>query len=352
MSVTIKQIAERTGLSVSTVGNVVSKASARYSEITRQKVFEAVKEMGYRPNSSARAIRNGRSGCAALVLSRGQQEALSYMPAGLLDGLDEALSQHNMHLSVSRLSDEELTSDDFAPKVLREFVADGMIVNYTHEIPPRMLELINAHHTPAVWINAKLPRDAVYPNDALAAERATALLIARGHRRIALVSLKPRGLFYGCPFEEASRRFHYSVADRFEGYRRAMRAAGLTPQCAYDDRFVEASDSVPAAIEVLRSPDRPTALLLYSQYEAPAVLLAASKLKLSIPDDLVIVNFAPRSDWIAGVHIPAVLIPTVEIGRRAVNMLLRKIEAPNQPCESEAVPYELPEGDVEPCRAR
>jgi DNA-binding LacI/PurR family transcriptional regulator len=339
MSVTIKQIAERTGLSISTVGNVVGRASSRYSEVTRKKVFAAVQEMGYRPNSSARAIRQGRTGCAAMILSRSHLQVLSHMPAGLLDGLDEELARHNMHLSVSRLSDEELSSEDFVPKVLREYVADGMIVNYTHEIPPRMLELIHAHHTPAVWLNSRLPSDCVRPDDAGGAEMATRMLIARGHRRIAIVHLVSPVQFAGLTFAQARPRLHYSVADRIEGYSRAMRAAGLEPRITYNDRFVSDEEVVKACMSLLGSPDRPTAVLAYSENETPSILIAAAHLRLSLPRELTVLQFAPADQWIAGMQLPAVPIPTEEMGRTAVRMLLRKIEAPNELCDSEAVAY-------------
>jgi LacI family transcriptional regulator len=340
MSVTIKQIAERTGLSIPTVGNVLGRASSRYSEGTRKKVLAAVAEMGYRPNSSARAVRRGKNGCAALVLSRSNLRILSHLPVGFLDGLDEELARHNMHLSVSRLSDEELSNDDFVPKVLREYLADGMIVNYTHEIPSRMLELIRAHHTPAVWVNAKLPHDAVHPDDLGAAESATRKLIARDHRRIAFIHLIATGIFEGAEFDQIRPRLHYSAADRIGGYSRAMKEAGLQPQVVWNDRFTEERDSVMACTQILVERQPPTAVIAYSEFETPAILVAAAQLNLSIPRDLTVLQFAPDDQWIAGTLVPAIKVPTGEVGRRAVRMLLRKIELPNELCDSETVAYE------------
>src|SRR5690349_18023437 len=109
MSVTIKEIAQHTGLSIPTVGNVLGRSAGRYSQATRQRVMKAAQELGYRPNSSARAMRSGKIGCAALVLSRSHPSILSHIPLGLLDGLDDELAQHNMHLTVSRLTDEQLS---------------------------------------------------------------------------------------------------------------------------------------------------------------------------------------------------------------------------------------------------
>jgi LacI family transcriptional regulator len=284
-------------------------------------------------------MRRGRLGCAALVLSRSHQSVLSHIPIGLLDGLDDELARHNMHLTVSRLTDEQLSSEAFLPKVLREYMADGMIVNYTHEIPQPMLDVIRAHHTPAVWLNAKLASDCVYPDDLGAAQQATAELIARGHRRIALMQMVAPEVFRGMDFEEARPRFHYSVADRIEGYARAMRAAGLSPRITHHDRYVPNSEQLGACRTLLSGADRPTAVLLYSENDLPALLCAAAELRLSIPRDLSVLEFFPVEPSIAGMRVSVVPIPTEEMGRRAVAMLLRKIENPSEACAAEAVPY-------------
>jgi LacI family transcriptional regulator len=340
MSVTIKQIAKRTGLSIPTVGNVLGRSASRYSAETRRRVLQAAQEMGYRPNSSARAMRSGRIGCAALVLSRSRQLSHSHIPIGLLDGIDDALAQHNMHLTVSRLTDEQLSRDDFLPKVLREYMADGMIVNYTHEIPPAMLELIRAHHTPAVWLNAKLDSDCVYPDDFSAAETATAQLIGMGHRHIALLHLiaqQPWGS--SISFAQALRRFHYSVGDRAGGYVCAMRAAALSPLIVSHERFIPEADHPATCRALLSGPDRPTAVLVYSDRDLSLLMAAASELGLNIPRDLSVLVFYPTEPWMAGKYVSPVAIPTAEIGRRAVHMLLRKILLPDEPCPAEPVHY-------------
>src|SRR4051812_17594670 len=113
MTVTIKEIAERTGLSVPTVGHVLGRGGGRYSAETRRRVMEAAREMGYRPNLSARAMRRGRTGSAALILSRTRELTHSHIPLGLLDGLESELAENDMYLAVSRLSDDELSVGDF-----------------------------------------------------------------------------------------------------------------------------------------------------------------------------------------------------------------------------------------------
>ena len=265
----------------------------------------------------------------ALVLSRNKQQTHSHIPTGLLDGLDDALAMHDMHLTVSRLTDEELTRDDFLPKVLRESMADGMIVNYTHEIPQAMLDLIHAHHAPAVWLNAKLAEDCVYPDDLGAARTATQQLLDIGHRRIALVHFISPGVFDGT-FDQAKPRFHFSVSDRAQGYASAMLDAGLSPRVTYHDRYVDEPDHLEACRTLLRGPDRPTAVLLYTDRDLSALMCAAAELGLSVPRDLSVMVFYPVEVWAGGKHVSVVQVPTTEIGRRAVAMLMRKIESPNR----------------------
>jgi LacI family transcriptional regulator len=340
MSVSIKEIAQRTGLSVPTVGNVLGRSAARYSAETRKRVLAAAQEMGYLPNSSARAMRQGRFGCAALVLSRSRQQTHSYVPARLIDGLDDELSRHNMHLTVSRLTDEELTSDNFVPKVLREHTADGIIVNYTHEIPRTMLDLIRAHHAPAVWVNAKLESDCVYPDDFNAAKSVTEDLLKLGHQRIALVHLVAR---LGLPerFAERWPRMHYSVFDRANGYADAMVQAGQSPRVLGHSRFIDGRDHVDACRALLSGPDRPTAVLVYSENEVQPLMYAARMLGLEIPRDLSVVMFAPMSTWVAGYEVSIAAVPTEEVGRRAVRMLLERLKSPDASCMPDPVPYGL-----------
>ena len=337
---TIKEIARHTGLSIPTIGNVLGQSGGRYSAATRARVMKAAQELGYRPNASARAMRRGRIGCATLVLSRSHQQTHSYIPPGLLDGIDDELGRHDMHLTISRLSDEELSESSCLPKVLREYMADGMIVNYTHEIPEPMLEAIRTHRTPAVWLNAKLAEDCVYPDDYAAARSTTDRLIKLGHRRVAMLHLiSPRPLA-GYTFQAAFGRLHYSTNDRANGYRAAMIDAGLMPRVANHDRFVDEADQLDLCRALLSGSDRPTAVIVYSEYDLSVLMAAAAGLGLSVPRDLTVLTFSPTEFWVAGRFVSAIEVPTAEVGRRAVRMLLKKIATPEATCPPEAVPYE------------
>jgi LacI family transcriptional regulator len=342
---TIKQVALRTGLSIPTVGNILNRDDHRYRSETRQRVLEAARDLGYRPNSAARATRHGRFGCAALVLGREKQRSRSALPQFLMDGLEEELSRHDMHLTVSRLSDDDLCRNEFVPKVLRQHTADGMIFYYTHEIPLQMTELVHAHQPPAVWMNVMLEADCVYFDDRLAAKRVTEHLLSLGHRRTALVHLVARSS-WELTFEDSWRNRHYSVMARAEGYTEALAAAGHAPVIFSHQRFINEGEHLPACRSLLAGVDRPTAVLAYSDLEAVSVVVAATSLGLRIPQDLSLVVFAAEPRWIGGHLVSAAEMPTAQMGHCSVRMLRRKLEALHEPCEPEALPYGLGGGST------
>src|SRR5205823_14250247 len=188
-------------------------------------------------------------------------------------------------------------------------MADGMIVNYTHEIPHAMLNLIHAHHAPAVWLNAKLAEDCVYPDDLGAAHAATKRLIELGHRRIAFVHFVTRYVFSE-PFEQARPKFHYSVADREAGYLSALREAGLKAQFLQNDRYTTDEEQIDVCRSLLRDTNRPTALLLYSEREVSALMCMAAELGLSVARDLSVVVFAAGELFAGGKYISTMQVPT------------------------------------------
>ena len=110
-----------------------------------------------------------------------------------------------------------------------------------------------------------------------------------------------------------------------------MRAAALSPLIVSHERFIPEADHPATCRALLSGPDRPTAVLVYSDRDLSLLMAAASELGLNIPRDLSVLVFYPTEPWVAGKYVSPVEIPTAEIGRRAVHMLLRKMAAPDEP---------------------
>jgi len=257
MTVTIHQIAAHVGLSAKTVSRILSHADAPHRAETRERVLAAARDLGYRPNRSARAMRTRRAGSVALLLSTVTHRSI--LSNLLREGIQSALAEHGLHLLIASLPDAHLTDEELLPQVLREWATDGLLINYNADVPATMPAIIARHAIPSVWINAKREADCVHPDDFAAAREATERLIALGHRRIGFAA------FGGVT--------HYSAADRLEGCRAALAAAGLgQPQVLEAGGAPAARAALADAWLQAPARVRPTAVLVYGAGLAPPII--------------------------------------------------------------------------------
>lgn len=326
---TLQEVANRAGLSKSTVARILrgeNKGLRSDASIRAKRVRRVAARMGYRPNGYARAIAKGHFSAVALLLST--NAGRSNLPMSLLEGIHDTLARRDMELVLTRLPDDALADAGFTPRILREMRCDGLLINYTDHIPAKMVHLIEQSGRPAVWINTKQCANCVYPDEVQIGRLATEKLIAVGHRRIA---------FLDSTIEvDAIPEAHYSRRDRYEGYRQAMAAAGLTP------RFVGRYQGrqVPGNIELLSEVDRPTAIVSQS-HSLDGKLTEACVLRgLSIPRDLSVVGFSTQGEWqhVRGVAVAHVVVPFREVGQLATNLLLDQLNGARGVCGVVAVP--------------
>ena len=334
--VTVREVAKAAGVSLRTVCRVLNGTVAPVRAETRDRVMAAARQLGYRPNAAAKAVRRGRSGGIALLLSSDLQR--SYLPEALLDGIQEQLRAHDLHMTVAAVPDPQLTDETVIPKFLRQWMADGLLVNYTVRVPPDLRAIIEDMHIPAVWLNVRRPADCVYIDEHAAARQVTEHLLGIGHRRIAYVDYHSD--------VSAPDDWHYSTTDRCRGYEQAMIKAGATPRVMREDGILPVRRKIEAAVALLKAPGRPTAVVAYSpgQTTLPVHLAAVAHCGLRVPEDLSLVTFSPFAADEVGVAMTKMLLPEREMGREAVEMLLRKIRQPG-PQPSRCLAATLVEGE-------
>jgi LacI family transcriptional regulator len=351
MNTTIRQICEATGLSSRTVSRILRRPDdSPHTVETRQRVLGAAQQLGYRPNAAARAARTGRFNAIAMLLGRQQEK--TYLRPGLLDGVYDVLERHDLHLTIARMPDSSLTDETVVPRMLREWMADGMLINYVYGIPPRMVELIERYALPSIWINDARDADCVYAANELAGFEATQRLLELGHRHIVYVELDlPQGT-------DLTRQ-HYAAANRWSGYVRAMAARPLTPRHWGADPQEPAalSDGLEQAgwtervIRLLQSPDHPTALVAATERESAAILLAAATLGLRVPEDLSVITFAGGLSIVSGRAVDSMALDRRAWGAEAARMLLEKIEQPTLKLPPRVMPFTYrPGGSIGPPR--
>jgi DNA-binding LacI/PurR family transcriptional regulator len=315
MADVFERIAGLAGLSRQTV-RLVLQGRGNYRPETRQRVWRAARESGYRPRSWAEPGGAGRFGAVVLLRSR-TDRSRSYLPVDLLDGIEDELARRGLYLITAKVTDEELTSEGKMPSMLREFASDGLIINY-HVAPPAELgRLVEGHRIAAVWINNKRDADCIYPDEREAARKATERLIDLGHRRIAHL-------------DRALKRIespHFSRTDRVRGYEEAMRAEGLEPDVVSAPAREEFMSALSSR---LGDPNRTTAALCQDQSNLLACHFAAARLGLDVPRDLSLAVFSAKRDHkLPDEKRTAKCFTDWErLGVEAVAMLAMKIERP------------------------
>lgn len=318
---TIATLAEHLGLSRATVTYVLNGSATRHRirPETQKRVLDAATALGYRANTSARAIRAGRFGNIALIQSLWGQ----YLPPELLLGITGALADKDQHLVLSQVDDRVLDDEAFLPHTLRNLSVDGMLLNRHLGFSPTYLEHIQKLRIPAISLNVKQEFDAIHPDDRGGGRMATEFLLELGHRHIIYVDT-----------DEPENK-HYSKQDRYVGYQEAMAGAGGGPRVHLLPVKVE--ERIAAALALLRGGNRPTAILAYELAEAMVVVHAAQQLGLRIPEDLSLLLFHSRIDDRYFLPMHTVSNAMEQVGRGGVEMLLEKLENPRVALPTRAV---------------
>jgi LacI family transcriptional regulator len=304
MPVTLRQLARHVGLSVPTVSQILGNHGESYRPETRQKVLDAARTLGYRPNAFARSVRAGRFGCLALVATA---EGLA-ASGGLVAGLAEAAAARGHRLMVSTGGMDG------------ELACDGLLV-----LPPASAPA----GPPAVMLGSRQPSGCVAFDELSAGTAAAEALLELGHRRIGMVELD------GAPEGSAS-------ALRLEGARAALEKAGLKPRLLAEatppDRRKETLEAW------LFKPGRPTAIVAADASAAIAAFAAAASLGIEVPRSMSIITFAAQPLCEPGVAMATMVMPAAELAGAAIDMLLKTIGAPAAAAPSRLVGAKLAQG--------
>jgi LacI family transcriptional regulator len=315
--VTLKHIAERTGLSIMTVSRVV-RGRPDVSEASRRKVLGAIRRLGYIPNPAARSL----AGRAAPGLSDGRIIGVIVSPevvtshsyfAGILQGLADEARRLDCHLLFAYGLGDTVGAPDY-PRLLREALTRWIIL--VGKVPPGFVRQLRRNRFSLVLVDMRPPTrdmDAVVCEDAQGACEATRHLLKLGHERIVLI----RG--------PAQHPFSQALA---AGYRKALHEAGIPAGGA---RMVETrfhpQGGYAAACALLRGPAQPPTAVVTNDDIAIGVLRAVHEHGLRVPEDVAVVGY-DDIEYAAHMTPPlsTVAVPKEEMGRLAVQRAVAQME--------------------------
>lgn len=325
--VTLRSIAESVGVSQMTVSNAFSRPE-KLSAALRERILAVADEMGYAgPDPSARALARGRTATVGLVITETLSEAFADPVATeFLAAVGDTLGDHGYALTLITGS----RSTDLVPA--RDTSMDGAIV-YVCEHGSDDVAWLRRRGLPLVSVDQDVDpgTPSVNVEDRAGARAAAQHLVDLGHRRIGLLNNAPLGEGGENP---PSR-------ERDLGWRDALEEAGVE---ITEERstFSPRSEIEEAARRLLTRPDRPTALLCFSDVFAVQALRAAHALGLTVPDDVSIVGFDDSP--LASAVVPALTTVRQPVGRKgrlAVEALLAALAGDEAAVPHVVLPTEL-----------
>lgn len=307
MRTTLKDVAERAGVSVKTVSNVVNGYVHVRSE-TRERVQLAIDELKYRPNLSARSLRRGRSGVIALALP---EIDVPYF-AELARHVVTVAERHGLTVLID-LTEGSPDRERVVVSGIRDQMIDGLILSPLALTAEALAE--RDVSTPLVLLGERISQavaDHVVIDNVAAARTATEHLIGLGRRRIAAIGTQdvPAG---------ATARL------RYQGYAEALEAAGLEldDALAVPATRYRRADGAEAMAALLASDQRPDAVFCFNDLLALGALRALSEAGVRVPEDVAVVGFDDIEDGRYSTPTLTSISPDKEeIARVAVDLLV------------------------------
>ncbi|WP_432829095.1 LacI family DNA-binding transcriptional regulator [Dactylosporangium sp. CA-092794] len=305
----IKEVARRAGVSIGTVSNVLNRPEL-VATTTRQRVLDAIAELGYVRNDSARQLRAGQSRQIALVVL----DVTNPFFTDVVRGAEAAAEDRGVMVVVCN-SGEDAGREQRHLDLLEEQRVRGVLITPVDESPGSRLEMLIQRGTPVVLVDRGSgwhSRCSVAVDDVLGGRLAGEHLVEQGHREIA---------FVGGPDTIAQ------VRDRHAGAAEAAeRRAGL--MVVPTPNLTVASGRAAATEIASRSPaERPTAIFCANDLLALGVLQEMTQRGIRVPQDIAIVGY-DDIEFAAAAAVPlsSVRQPREQLGRTAAALLLDEIE--------------------------
>jgi LacI family transcriptional regulator len=312
MSPTLKDVADKAGVSTSTVSRVLNDLPG-ISTPTRVRVLEAARELGYSANMSARGLATARTYNIGVVSYQRPPHLMADMVPGSNTGIEEGLRQSGYHMLTAHVSKGMMRRNEILPMV-RERRVDGLIL-IGPAIDRRYILQLHSTGTPIVLFDNMLEEtdlDCVLSDNERGAYEVTRhLLTVRRHR---------------CTVFLSGPTHWHSSRERYAGYVRAVSEAGLEPhRVVMPDTTIETGEeAMRPALEAI--PDL-TAVVGVNDATAWGAGRACKEAGLTVPDDIAIVGYDDVG-W-ARLHEPpltTVRMNTQEMGFQAARRLIELIE--------------------------
>jgi LacI family transcriptional regulator len=315
---TVRDVARLSGVSVGTVSNVLNNRTQHIRPETRKRVLETARRLKYRPNGVARGLVQRRTRTiGVLFFASSAIVVLDPFTSAILHGVMLGTSPRGYSVL---LFPQPFTNREKDLSVLADGRADGILVVAPERDQDTASALV-ALGVPVAVVSARMEGKEGIPSvdvdNHLGAYRATEYLLSLGHRHIAHLT---------------GSEHQKSAHEREAGFRAAMAAAGVpvredfVVRCGY-----HGGEAYEPTRRLLALPDAPTALFCANDNIAVGAMLAARDAKITIPTEFSVIGFddAPAATLVSP-PLSTIRQPLSEIGRRAAELLISRVENPEE----------------------
>lgn len=323
---TIHDIARELNISASTVSRALND-NPRISLKTREKIKAVAGSLGYRPNTLASNLRNKKSNTIGIVVPLINRHFFS----SVISGVEDVAYKAGYTVVISQSNDLASKEIDIVHSMFTNRV-DGLIISIAMQTETfDHLKLFRKKHIPLVFFDRAVPEietDKIVVDDFDGGFRVTQHLINQGYRRIGHLA-GPQNLM--------------TYRDRKNGYMEALKQKDIS----YDESLVlentlTSEDGSNAARQLMSLSNPPDAIFCGNDTTALSVMIYLRDKGFRIPQDIGIVGFSNEPfSKVVSPSISTIAQPGFEMGQKAAELIIRKIENQERTYQTIVLPTEL-----------
>lgn len=304
---TMNDVARLAGVGTMTVSRVLS-GTAHVSEATARRVRLAVEQLQYHRNELARVFRGQQSRTIGLIVPYLYDSFF----ANCAHAIAEIVKQRGYSMILTTSDEDPAIEYAAAEKMIERHVEGVLMIPARAGVENEDLASHLFRRTPVVAFDRPAPdgsMDVILVQNAAGARRMVQHLIEHGHQRICFVGLS---------------RSLYTIKARFDGYRQAIREAGLAEDVLWNCTTQEVTTQ--GLLEKLQSPNPPTAIFTSNNLATRFVLAALISAGVKVPTDVALGGFDDFD--LAEMTSPPLSVirqPAQEMGKAAINLLFDRI---------------------------
>lgn len=314
MKVTISDVAKLAGVSTATVSHTIN--STRYvSDETKAKVYQAIEELGYTPDASARSFRTGKKKTVGFIVP----DIANKFFATMIESVENYLSSHGYHLIIAN-TQEDMEREETNIRLLSAGLVDGLLIASTMDDFRRLEHLIPAGF-PVVLVDRTFDVkkfSSVCVSNFQPIYRSVCRLAGKGDRRIGIIGGLPR---------------LSTTKERISAYQQAILDCGLTGDMdliRYGDSMENGAQE---CLEDLLS-RRCDAIIVCQGLMATETMIYLQQKGMQIARDVDLVGFVDYDSNLQQLYaerMDSIVQPVEELGTAAGAQILSRIESPDAP---------------------